>query len=215
MLDASIIIPAYNEAASIAEVIRRVANVSKRYEIIVVDDGSGDATAEVAKKEGAIVIKISNNQGKGFACIAGGKKANTDKIIFIDADLQLNPEEIPKFVSALDECDLAIGTRDMKKIPLQRRLSNNLAKMLIQSPRGMKFSDALCGFRAVRKSKFLNMKFEKKRYEFESEMLLIAVENNMTIKEVPVEVSYESYKGMGIGDSLKVLMFILKKRLEK
>ncbi len=209
--EATIVIPAYNEERNIREAVKRVRKVSGKYEIIVVDDGSTDRTADSARQEGANVIRLEKNHGKGFACLAGSKKASCPKIVFIDADMQLRPEEIPKFVSALDTCELAIGVRQMKKIPAQRRVANIVARKAI----GVHVQDALCGFRAIRKSALKRMNLQQRRYEFESEMLLAAAKIGIGIKEVPVTVSYNAYRGMGAVDSLKVLIFILKNRLMK
>ncbi len=206
--EASVVVPAYNEESSIKEVVKRIRNVSSKYEIIIVDDGSADGTAEMAKQENATVIKLGENHGKGFACAAGSKKASCEKIVFIDADLQLKPEEIPKFISALDRCDLAIGVREMKKIPIQRRLANAVARKIL----GVPVRDALCGFRAVRKHALKKMNLTQRRYEFESEMLLAAARHGMKIEEVPVNVSYDAYKGMTAADSARIVLFILKER---
>jgi glycosyltransferase involved in cell wall biosynthesis len=208
-MEASVIIPAYNEEKNIEKAVKRVRAVSKGYEIIVVDDGSSDRTGYISRKAGARVIRLGKNQGKASACLAGAGKAGCEKVVFIDADLQLKPEEIPKFVRALDDCDLAVGIREMKKVPLQRRLSNSIAAKLVGG------KDVLCGFRGVKKAALSKMKIKSRRYEFEAEMILAAKKKGLRIKEVPVSVSYESYRGMGIADSLRVLIFILKKRLEK
>ncbi|MBI4170149.1 MAG: glycosyltransferase family 2 protein [Candidatus Aenigmarchaeota archaeon] len=214
MYEATIIIPAYNEGKNIRDVIQRVRNVSSKYQIIVVDDGSQDRTAGLARQEKVKVITLEKNSGKAFACLTGSSQAGCEKIVFIDADLQLSPEEIPKFVSALDICELAIGVRDMKAIPLQRRLANILARKMV-SHGSQQLHDVLCGFRAVRKSALKKMSLKQRRYEFESEMLLAALKNHMKIKEVSVTVSYESYKGMSVIDSLRVLLYILKNRTGK
>jgi glycosyltransferase involved in cell wall biosynthesis len=210
MHTATIVIPAYNEEKNIADVIRRIRKVSGKYEIIVVDDGSADKTGEIARKEGVKAIRLGKNMGKAFACLKGSAEARSEKIVFIDADLQLQPEEIPLFVKALEGCDLAVGVREMKNIPIQRRISNSIAKKLVGGT-----SDALCGFRAIRKKALMEMNIQSRRYEFEAEMVINARKMGLKIREVPVSVSYDSYKGMGFGDSLRVLLFILKKRLEK
>ncbi len=207
MMDASIIIPAFNEEKNIASVVKRVRKLSKKYEIIVVDDGSRDTTSKIAAAAGARVITLKKNHGKAFSCITGARAASSEKIIFIDADLQLLPEEIPKFVRALDKCELAAGVRDMSEVPIQRRASNWLAARLIGG------KDALCGFRGVRKNALLKMDIRSKRYEFEAEMLLAAKKRGYKIIEIPVSVRYENFSGMGISDSLRVLWFIVKKRL--
>lgn len=210
-MEASVIIPAYNEEKNIENVIERVKRTGN-YEIIIVDDGSSDKTAEIALKKGVKVISQKQNKGKASACIKGVENAKSSKIVFIDADMQLKPEEIPLFVKALDSCDLAIGVRDMKKIPFQRRLSNIVARYFVKMKTGQKFSDVLCGFRGIRNDKIKKMKFSGKGYEFETEMIFEAVKNKMKIKEVPVSVNYESYRGMSIINSIKLLIFIIKQK---
>jgi glycosyltransferase involved in cell wall biosynthesis len=207
MHKASVIIPAYNEEEKIGELIKRIRKLPGNFEIIVVDDASTDRTAETVKKEKATIISNPKNQGKAYSCKIGAAAAKSHKLVFIDADLQLQPEDIPKFVEALKGCDLAIGRRNFRKVPLMRRASNFAAKKLIGQ------NDALCGLRAIRKKDFISLGLKKDRYEFESEMLLRAKSMRMKICEIPVGITYASGKGMGLADSLKVFWFILKKRL--
>jgi glycosyltransferase involved in cell wall biosynthesis len=208
MPEATIVIPAYNEEKNIRQVLTRIKKISGKYEIVVVDDGSSDRTAQIAKKEGANVLSFGKNRGKSAACIAGARKARSGKIVFIDADLQLMPEEIPKFVKALDTCDLAIGVRNMGSIPVQRRMANAIARKML--PNRKDISDVLCGFRAMRKRKFEELELKGSRYEFEFEMLLGAIKKKFKISQIPVRVSYENYRGMSPLNSLKLLLFILK-----
>ncbi|PSR23768.1 MAG: glycosyl transferase family 2 [Sulfobacillus acidophilus] len=83
----SAIVPAYNESQNIASVLRVLTNVPEVFEIIVVDDGSSDDTAEMARQNGAIVVSLSENQGKGGAMMAGAAVARGDVVLFLDADL--------------------------------------------------------------------------------------------------------------------------------
>ncbi len=215
MATATIIIPAYNEEKRIAEVVKKVRSVSDNYEIIVVDDGSNDKTAEIARKEKAFVMRIEKNSGKGNACLEGSKHAISEKIIFIDGDMQLKPEEIPLFVDALDKNEVAIGIRGMRAAPLKRRIANRIAASLLSGAAGQRFDDVLCGFRGVKKSAFKKLNLRKNGYEFESEMLLAAAKQKMKIAKVPVTVSYDTEKGIGTLDSIRVLLFILKSRIMK
>ena len=121
-MKASVILPAYNEEKNIGNVIKKIPD---EYEIIVVDDGSKDDTLDVAKKLGCVCIRLNKNYGKGFACRTGAKIASNKNIVFMDSDGQLNAWEIPKMISALKTCDLVVGTRNMKSIPTQRKISNN------------------------------------------------------------------------------------------
>ena len=187
----SIIIPAYNEAKRIGNVLSKIPDFAD--EIIVVDDGSKDNTAEVAKKYGANIIRLKENQGKGAAMNAGIKEATGDIIVFIDADGQHNPEEITKLLKPIlqDEADFVIGSRLIKvqgKRPLIRKISNFLSTSLIRLKLGINMKDTQSGFRAL-KREFLP-EIESKRYEVETELLIKAVKKGSRVKEVPVERIY-------------------------
>jgi len=209
----TVVIPASNEAEKIGNVVRGIRKVSKDYKIIVIDDGSTDRTKEVAESLGCETHRLGKNMGKGFACRLGVEKAKTEKIVFIDADGQFFLEEIPKLAKKLDGCDVVIGARKAKEIPIQRRLSNWFARTLVNSITKSKFRDVLCGFRAARKSSFEKMGLEKNRYEFESEMLIKAVRKGMRVCEVPVKVRYLDYPGMPLGQSLKLAFYIIRQRI--
>lgn len=205
-MKASIILPAYNEEKHIGGVIEKIPG---KYEIIVVDDGSSDRTMEVAKSYGCTCVRLNRNMGKGFACRTGTKIASNENIVFIDSDGQLDAGEIPKMLSTLRKCDLAVGTRNMNQIPAQRKISNSFARLVMSRAAGKKLGDVLCGFRAVRRSDFTGLNLVKKRYEIEAEMIIKAVKNNLKIKEVPVSVRYGIGSSMPVTDSMKVTSYIL------
>ena len=211
-MKASIILPAYNEEKHIGGVIEKIPD---KYEIIVVDDGSTDRTMEVAKKYGCTCVRLNRNMGKGFACRTGTKIASNKNIVFMDSDGQLDAGEIPKMLSALRKCDLAVGTRNMNGIPVQRRVSNNFAKLLMSRAAGRKMGDVLCGFRAIRRSDFSSLGLVKKRYEIEAEMIIKAVKNGLQIREVPISVRYGIGSSMPVKDSFSVTSYILSSILHK
>ncbi len=209
----SVVVPARNEEEKIASVIKGIRAVSKELQIIVVDDGSEDNTADVAKSLGCEVYRLRKNMGKGFACRLGASKASSQKLVFIDADMQFYPKEIPKLAGRLDECDIVIGRRSGEDIPIQRRFSNWFARSLVNSAAKSSHKDVLCGFRAARKDSFRKLALEKNRYEFEAEMLIKAHKKGMKVCEVPVKVRYLDYPGMPFTQSLKLAFYIIRQRL--
>lgn len=207
-MKASIIIPAKNEARRISRVLERLK--ASNHEIIVVDDGSVDNTAEVARRYDCRVISYRKNKGKGYACRLAAKLAKNSYLVFFDADCQMNTKEIPKLLKELKNNDIVIGVRKIDKIPINRKLANKLSKRVVQKATKMEFSDVLCGFRAVRKDAFNRLKLKRNRYEFETEMLIKAVKKCLRIKQVPVTIYYEKGKRAPIRDNLKLALYLIK-----
>ena len=131
-------IPCFNTEPFIAEVVSK----ARKYvdQVIVIDDGSRDGTAEAARAAGAVVVSHEKNRGKGAAMKTAVENTDADIIIFLDGDGQHNPEDIPKIIEPIlrDEADLAIGSRCLPESkasisPLTRRFSNNLASFVISA----------------------------------------------------------------------------------
>ena len=190
----SIIVPAYNEERKIESTLKRIAKVPLAKEIIVVDDGSRDKTATKARKY-ARVIHHASNQGKGAAMRTGARAAKGDILIFIDAS-QFNPEEIPALLRKMEEtrASMVVGVRDFKVIPWHRRITNNLTKLAILIGTGRYISDALSGFRAIKRKNFLALDTKEDRYCIESEINFKAFGRGMKVAEVPVTVTYSGEK---------------------
>ncbi|MEM7819425.1 MAG: glycosyltransferase family 2 protein [Candidatus Aenigmatarchaeota archaeon] len=208
----SVIIPAHNEEKYIENILKKI---SDDYNVIVVDDGSSDNTAKVAESFGFKTIRLKKNVGKGAACLEGLKHSDDDFCIFIDGDGQLNPKDISNIANLLKEYDLVIGKRDMKKIPWQRRLSNKFARWCVNYLTGRNFSDVLCGLRGINKQKFKKLNLKKLDYYFESEMLLEAVKNNLSIIEVPVDVNYNVGSRMPFTKSIKIAFWLIMNVIKK
>lgn len=208
----SAVIPAYNEAGRIGNVLERIPDFVD--EVIVVDDGSEDNTSEVAEMFGVKVIRLNENQGKGKAMSAGIKEANGDIMVFIDADGQHKPEEIIKLVKPIirGEADFVIGSRLIKthgKRPFIRKVSNFLSTFLIRLKLGISVRDTQSGFRAI-KREFLP-EIESKRYEVETEVLIKAVKKGARVKEVPVERIYGIETGhFKFDDVMRFLKVLIK-----
>jgi dolichyl-phosphate beta-glucosyltransferase len=206
--DFSIIIPAFNEARRIGQTISAIlsylesANLSA--EVIVVDDGSKDETAEVARRTcakftGGIetkVIRYERNRGKGYAVRTGLLHAEGEIALFSDADLSTPIEELPKIVEPIQrgKYDVTFGSRalDRKLIqvrqPWRREQSGKIFNFLVRALTALPFWDTQCGFKAFRMSKFRSlldlMKIE--RFGFDVEFLYVANYRGLRLKEIPV-----------------------------
>jgi glycosyltransferase involved in cell wall biosynthesis len=209
MYEASVVIPAYNEEKKIESVLRNIRKLKRKYQVVVVDDGSEDNTSDVAAASGYKAVHLKKNMGKGYACRAGAVRAKSESVVFMDADFQFDARQIPAFVRLLKENDIVIGVRKQNDIPRSRRLSNKFARAVVNRATGRNFRDVLCGFRAVRKNALARLGLTENRYEFESEMIIKAVAKGLRIAELPVSVKY-SGGGMSLRDSISVSAYQLK-----
>jgi glycosyltransferase involved in cell wall biosynthesis len=149
----SVVIPAYNEAESIGGVVRSMAEAGSWREILVVDDGSEDATAERARDAGAHVVRHPYNKGNGAAVKTGLRQATGEFIVIIDADGQHRAALAPRLVARLGEYDLVVGARpDATQATLGRRIGNFILARLASFLAGREIPDLTSGFRAARTS---------------------------------------------------------------
>lgn len=206
--DFSIIIPAFNEAKRIGQTLSTILSYLERAnlsaEVIVVDDGSKDKTAEIARQacakfSGGIetkVIRYERNRGKGYAVKTGLLYAEGEIALFSDADLSTPIEELPKIVEPIQrgKYDVTFGSRalDRKLIqvrqPWRREQSGKIFNFIVRSFTALPFWDTQCGFKAFRMSKFHAlldlMKIE--RFGFDVEFLYVANYRGLRLKEIPV-----------------------------
>jgi glycosyltransferase involved in cell wall biosynthesis len=153
----SVIIPARNEAASIGELVRSIRERYPRAEILVVNDGSTDETAAFARDAGAEVVDHPHSMGNGAAVKAGARRATGDILVFLDADGQHNPADIPRLLNRLDDgFDMVIGARANSKSHANfgRLLANGTYNVVASLVTGRTIPDLTSGFRAVRASLF-------------------------------------------------------------
>ena len=206
------VIPAHNEEKHIGDVVRQ----AKKYvgNIVVVDDGSKDRTAEEAKKSGAIVLKHLVNLGKGAALKTGcdyAIKNKADIIVAIDADAQHNPKEIPKFIGAVKMHDVAIGYRKLNmSMPFILRFGNWFINKTIRFLYGVKIKDSQCGYRAFTSEAYKKLRWKASDYSMESEMIAKIGKHRLSYAEVPIETIYsDRYKGTTILDGIKIVFNLL------
>jgi glycosyltransferase involved in cell wall biosynthesis len=220
----SIILPAHNEAATIAAVVRDCqAAVPPSKEIIVVDDGSADRTADAAEEAGAHVLRLGRNHGKGEALRRGVDQSRGEILVFLDADGQDDPFEIPLLLEPLSRgADLVIGSRflgrfDPGAITATNRLGTLLLTHLVNTLFGVRVTDMLAGFRAVRRTLLGRVTLQASGYDIETDLLLQAVKIGARVVEVPVRRGARRHGQSGlhpIADGLRILRRILRARWE-
>jgi Glycosyltransferases involved in cell wall biogenesis len=191
------IIPAYNEELVIGTVVLETGKHVDQ--VIVVDDGSTDRTAEVAALAGAEVISLEKNRGKAQAMMAGFarvRETGCEALVMLDGDGQHNPDEIPDLlVPVLDgSADLVIGSRFLMEgnnIPRYRQLGQKTLDLATQATSGYKCSDSQSGFRAISCKGLKHLDFKSEGYNIESDMITHFLADGLRITEVPITVRYE------------------------
>jgi len=205
--DISIVIPAFDEEGRVGESIKQILSFisasSIKAELIVVDDGSKDRTAEVAAAAfenaaeiPAKVIRYEENRGKGFAVKTGLLAASANIAIFSDADLSTPINELPKLVDPIrnGEYDVTFGSRALDRSligthqPWRREQGGKVMNLIIRTLSGLKFADTQCGFKAFNMTKFRPLLdvMTVDRFGFDVEFLFVAARHGLRLKEIPV-----------------------------
>jgi dolichol-phosphate mannosyltransferase len=193
-------IPAYNEEVAIGSVVLRSLKYAD--DVIVVDDGSADNTAEVAALAGAKVVKHEKNSGYGAAlktCFDTARKVGVDIMIIIDADGQHSPDDIPRMVEKLVSArsDIVIGSRFVdgnqknQKIPAYRKFGMKVLDTATAAGSGLNVTDTQSGFRAYSKKAIEQIRIGDGGMGAGSEILIEAVDHQLKITEVPIKVRYD------------------------
>ncbi len=205
--DISIIVPAFEEQErlgdSIDKILSYLAETGIRGELIVVDDGSGDATAATAESACAKfpeadtkVIRYEKNRGKGFAVKTGLLAASADTAIFSDADLSTPIDEMPKLIDPVisGEYDVTFGSRALDRSligthqPWRREQGGRVMNLIIKTMSGLPFYDTQCGFKAFNMIKFRPLLdlMTIGRFGFDVEFLFVAKHHGLRLAEIPV-----------------------------
>jgi glycosyltransferase involved in cell wall biosynthesis len=192
----AIVIPVYNHGRAVGGVVAKALQIN--LPVIVVDDGSTDDTPQVlASLPGVTVIRHGQNQGKGASLLTGFAAASgvADWAITIDADGQHQPEDIPKLVQAVLEGQrpLVIGKRTAmghENVPWTSRWGRRFSNFWVWASCGRWLSDSQSGFRMYPLPETIQLKSTARRYQYEVEILVLAVRRDIPIIEVPVQVFY-------------------------
>lgn len=190
-------IPAYNEEATLGDVIYNVHNIMKTmsyiYEIIVLNDGSTDGTSSVAREHDALVYSHHRNFGLAETFRSEIKftlENDADVIVHIDADGQYRAEDIPKLIGPImeGEADLVLGSRFMgtiEEMPIVKKLGNRAFSKVVSQISGLKITDSQTGFRVFTKEVAETVKVTS-TYTYTQEQIIKSAENKFRIKEVPI-----------------------------
>lgn len=185
----TVVVPAYNEEATIGGIVAGVRQLDIADEILVVDDGSDDRTAVEAAVAGATVLQHPYNIGNGAAVKTGLRHATGDVILFLDGDGQHDPRDIPELLAHMDAYDMAVGarTKDAKVSPF-RSLGNWGLIKLAEYLSGHKIPDLTSGFRAFRRGKILRfVHLLPNRYSYPTTSILAFLQAGHTIRYVPLD----------------------------
>lgn len=196
----SVILPCRDEEKSIGLCIKQIQKTLTTNKIkgeIIVSDSSTDNSYKIAKKLDVKIVK-HDKEGYGLAIKEGVKAAKGEIIIFADCDGTYDFTEIPRFLEALKDADMVLGTRLKGKIMkgampwLHQHIGNPMLTRLMNLFFGSKITDTQSGFRAIRKDKFESLDLKTNGMEFASEMIIKAVKKNFRIKEIPIKY-YKRY----------------------
>lgn len=191
-----VIIPAYNEERFIGSVVLRARQHANT--VLVIDDGSPDATSEIASAAGATVIRQEQNGGKGVALNTGLRKArelSPDVVVLIDGDGQHRPQEMGRVIAPIlnGEADIVVGSRYLdhnSKVPRHRVLGHLLFTLLTNRTSGVALTDSQSGFRALSPRALEALSFQSNGFSVESEMQFIARERHLRVVEAPITIQY-------------------------
>jgi len=212
----SILIPAYNAAGTLGQLIEKIVKLKPApQDILVVNDGSADNTSKIARNAQVNVIDHNSNHGKGKALRSGFKHYIGQNyqgfILCLDADLQHPPEYIKDFLDYAQKTDFRfiIGTREKKigQMPWHRILSNRITSLIISLITGQKIYDSQCGFRLIDIEVIKNLELSEDGFQLESEMILKAAKQGIKIGFVPIPVVYNQ-AGSHIGNVADTLKFV-------
>jgi len=195
MMRPAAVIPAFNEAASIAAVVNGIREWVAA--VIVVDDGSSDATAEEARRAGAEVLVHAENRGKGHAVRTGLARVMSGSfthVLLLDADLQHLPEEASALLAKAESSgvEIVLGERrfDRTRMPASRYHANRIGSRVLSWFVGVPVQDTQCGFRVFRVDALRPLKLTAAGYEIETEMLVKVRRRGGRVASVPVTAVY-------------------------
>jgi glycosyltransferase involved in cell wall biosynthesis len=212
------VIPAYRAAHTLANVVRPLRETLPEARVIVVDDGSPDATALVAQDVADCVVRFPMNRGKGAALRAGFAQAlggDAQIVLTLDADGQHDPSYASSLIAALDGHDMVVGQRPRARssMPLGRRLTNAMASAAIARVAGIRLSDTQSGFRAIRRVVLERVEAEGEGYEFETDFLIRAGRAGFKVRNAAIPTLYGADSHFrGVRDSVRIVKTIWSHR---
>jgi len=218
----SVIVPVYNEAKTIRQILEKINSVSIDKEIIVVDDGSSDGTNKILrdiKYDNLTVIYHGTNRGKGSAFLTGLTNAKGDFIIVQDADLEYDPKDYLKLMQEikLGNVDLVLGVRFTKGYSglLIPRLGNRFLSIFMNFLFRAQLNDFLTCYKLMKRDSLISLNLESKKFEIDTEIIAKSIKKHFRIKQVPVSYYPRTYgegKKIRILDGIRAIVGIIKYR---
>jgi len=210
-----IVIPALNAECSLPSVLKSLKDViSDNTSVIIVDDGSTDATSAVCEKFGCTIVRHSKNRGKGAALRSGFDVAlqnECDPVITLDADGQHDPSFIPTFCTEMDNsgADIIVGNRmkSTSTMPMDRYLSNSISSFIVSLACGTRISDSQCGYRLIKANVLKNITLTTEHFETETELLIKAASAKYKFSCVSINTTYNKASS-AINRSVDTIRFI-------
>ena len=221
----SVVIPAYNEMKTIAEIVRRVQATGIPEEIVIVDDGSTDGTRDVLKQlEGngnVRVILRERNQGKGAAVMDGIRAANGEVILIQDADLEYDPRDFPGLLRPIEEgiADVVYGSRFLgaarRPTMFWHMVANKLLTLMTNILYNNILTDMETGYKVFRRDIVIDMTIHARRFDFEPEFTAKILKRKVRIFEVPITFNPRDYsegKKIKLKDAFEAVWTLVKYR---
>ena len=186
---ATVVLPAYNEERGLSALLPSLLELSRdRFEVVVVDDGSTDATASLAEAFGCRVVRHAANAGKGVAVRTGLMAARGEKVIVMDADDTYPVDAVVEIINRLDDCEMVVGTRTLgrKNIPLLNRFGNALLTSAIRLASGSRWTDPLTGLYGLRRSALERLDLRSTGFSLEAEIAIKSVGLGLRVVDHPI-----------------------------
>jgi glycosyltransferase involved in cell wall biosynthesis len=221
----SVVIPVYNEADNIREILKRVRESAAASEIIVVDDGSQDGSreilAEMNGKDGITVLLHPKNQGKGAAVRTGFAAASGEVILIQDADLEYHPDDYPALLKPIEDgiADVVYGSRFLggprRAVMFWHMVANQLLTLMTNVLYNTILTDMETGYKVFRREVVQGMKLRARGFEFEPEFTAKILKRRYRIFEVPITFNPRDYsqgKKIKLADAFVAVWSLLKYR---
>lgn len=213
----SIVIPAYQESAAIGDIVsavmRVVSTVGCEYEVIVVDDGSTDGTGNVARKAGAHVLTHPYNKGYGASLKTGVRFATNRTVIFLDADGQHDPNDIPRLLAERNTYDMVVGARKgMAGSPMWRKPGKVFLKWLVNNLTGHNIPDFNSGYRVLDREMALRfLPVMPDGFSFSTTSTIAAFKGGYLVQYLPIQVARRiGTSTVTAADGFRTIMLIIR-----
>jgi glycosyltransferase involved in cell wall biosynthesis len=218
----SIIVPAYNEENTIETVLSRLLKVCQNLpssEIIVIDDGSTDDTAERVERFSSVGLVRQKNQGKGAALRTGLRVSKGDIIVIQDADMEYHPEDIPRLIEPIlkEKADAVYGSRfkgNTDGMSFSHYIGNRIISLSTRILFGVSVTDVMTGHKAFHRKIFNPIPIKEKGFTVEIEITARILRNNWRLIEIPIAYSYRKHgvAKINYADGLRSLLKVIRER---